>query len=658
MKTSGKVNKGNEPIVVAVIGEGVLAQLVGEELSGQYEVIKQANLKPGAPQGSQLILLLHDDEDAWQGSDDILQLGDTPWLSAMVSVDEGWIGPLAKPGLPGCTSCAEYRRRLAGHDSEEKLEQLMNRLLMPEDYVRKTYASVTGLGQMALLIAAETRKFVNGGTAVTENSLCLIDLKTLQTSLHPFLPNPLCPSCSRLPDDSPDAARIRLQPRLKVHPASLRCRPKEDLIAVLAKQYVDERTGQFNSSIDDLVSPFASTVVQLPLDTGGDELTGGRAHTLADSRMTAILEGLERYCAYNPRGKRTVVHGSYRSLAEQALDPVQAGVYSQQQYAQSDFPFAPFDPDQSIPWVWGYSFLQARPLLIPERLAYYSLVGGDGFVNETSNGCAVGCSLEEAILHGILEVVERDSFLMTWYGSLPVPRLDLRTAKDLELNLMIERLLAVTGYELHVFNMTMEHGIPAIWAVAKNTREHGMNLLSGAGAHLDPIRAIKSAIHELAGMLPALGETFREEQARAEEMLRDPFEVREMADHSLLYGLPEAEGRLAFLLENNRPPEPISESFRPAMLSADLTMDLKAVLRKLHRLGLDVIVVDQTPCDMRRNGLYGVKVLIPGMLPMTFGHHLTRLTGLERVLTVPEKLGYAREPLTAAQLNPYPHPFP
>ena len=57
---------------------------------------------------------------------------------------------------------------------------------------------------------------------------------------------------------------------------------------------------------------------------------------------------------------------------------------------------------------------------------------GEGFVYETSNGCALGGSLEEAIFHGIMEVVERDSFLLTWYAKLPLPRLDLSSANDQE----------------------------------------------------------------------------------------------------------------------------------------------------------------------------------------------------------------------------------
>ena len=68
---------------------------------------------------------------------------------------------------------------------------------------------------------------------------------------------------------------------------------------------------------------------------------------------------------------------------------------------------------------------------------------------ETSNGCAIGGSLEEAIFHGILEIVERDAFLLTWYAKLPLPRLDLSSANDTELQLMIQRLRTITGYELH-----------------------------------------------------------------------------------------------------------------------------------------------------------------------------------------------------------------
>src|SRR5690606_21255903 len=101
-----------------------------------------------------------------------------------------------------------------------------------------------------------------------------------------------------------------------------------------------------------------------------------------------------------------------------------------------------------------------------------------------------------------------------------------------------------------------------------------------------------------------------------------------------------------------------AEEFRPFPANEDLTEDLKSVLQVFHDLQLDVIVVDQSSKETLRHGLHCVKVLIPGMLPMTFGHHFTRLNGLDRVLDLPMKLGYASRRLTPEDLNPFPHPFP
>lgn len=126
----------------------------------------------------------------------------------------------------------------------------------------------------------------------------------------------------------------------------------------------------------------------------------------------------------------------------------------------------------------------------------------------------------------------------------------------------------------------------------------------------------------------------------------------------MLYSLPEAEERLRFLLEPNRTLRAFRDEFGQRPAHPDLTDDLKDALQAFRQLKLDVIVVEQTTPELQRNGLHCVKVLIPGMLPMTFGYHMTRLTGLERVLTVPAKLGYVKEPLSFEQLNPYPHPFP
>lgn len=644
--------------VVVIVGEGLLADFVCGELSATYQVVRHTDFRAGVSEATDLVLVLHDtwNPSVHQQAEKVLRPTGIPWLRGFVSFGEGVVGPLVRPDTLGCSQCAELRRLMAGRDRKEMWEtqqRFVKQGGMPSD----AWASRTGLLQMAHLLEAEVQRVLEGNQSQSEGHLFLINLKTLKSSRHFFLPDPLCPVCSQLPDDSPAAARISLQPSPKISPDSYRSRSIDDLNKVLVKDYLDHRTGFLNGKMYDLVPPFADVSVNLPL-FAGDEGAAGRTHSYAVSELTAILEGLERYCGLAPRGKRTVVHDSFHNLENQALNPIKVGVHAEEQYAQPGFPFKPFNPDRPINWVWGYSFLQERPILVPELLAYYSLGCGKGFVYETSNGCALGGSLEEAIFYGILEVVERDSFLMTWYAQLALPRLDPSSAHDQELQLMVERMRAVAGYDLHLFNSTMEHGVPSVLALAKNRKEKGLNLICAAGAHLDPVRAVKSAVHELAAMMLTLDEKLETNEAEYVRMLQDSSLVQKMDDHGMLYGLPQAEARLQFLLDDNRPLRTFEEEFKWKTEHTDLTDDLKEILQVFRRLNLDVIVVDQTTPETIRNGLHCVKVLIPGMLPMTFGHHLTRLTGLERVLRVPMELGYAKQPLTLEQLNPHPHPFP
>ncbi|WP_197258873.1 TOMM precursor leader peptide-binding protein [Paenibacillus dendritiformis] len=641
---------------VVVIGEGMLADMVCRRLSG-FAVARRLDFSGGIPE-AELALVLQDQDNSslHLEADAALRPLAIPWLCAYVFLGEGVIGPLMRPGTAGCFQCAETRLSLAG-SSRKEVEEMLMKLVAP-DYVPEYTAEISpaGFRYMAHIIAAETAKALRGGTANSEGHIYLINFDNLSSTLHFVLPNGTCPVCGRLPDDSPEAAEITLRPSPKLD-NSYRCRPLNELRESLLRDYWDSRIGMFNDKKFDLVSAFAGAAVNLPLGYY-DEVTGGRSHSYADSQLAAILEGLERFCGTTPRGKRTVVIDSYTRLRDTAMDPSRAGFHAKEQFELPDFSFTPFDPEAPMEWVWGYSFLQERPILVPHLLAYYSLGYGGGFAYETSNGCAVGGSLEEAILYGIFEVVERDSFLMTWYARLPVPRLDPDSSGDRELSMMLHRVRAVTGYEVLLYNTTMENGIPSIWAIAKGRAEHHVNLVCAAGAHLDPVRAAKGAIYELAGMIPAAEGRWKKRGPEAEAMLQDSYRVQQMEDHALLYSLPQAEERLRFLLDEHRPVRTFAEEFPSVQAHEDLRDDLEQILQVFRSLQLDVIVVDQSSSETLRNGLRCVKVLIPGMLPMTFGHHLRRLEGLDRVLEVPMKLGYVNRRLTPPELNPYPHPFP
>ncbi|MCF8564235.1 TOMM precursor leader peptide-binding protein [Alicyclobacillus tolerans] len=648
---------------VFVSGTGLLCDLTlellsqNEPLSKNFHVVHQPDLT-SLPKDTQFGLVLH---DAWFPSvhfraEEVFQKARVPWLRGFAFLGESVVGPLVVPGTKGCSQCVDVRRLMADPDRQE-LWGYRQTLANREKPIKDAWISRTGALQTAFMLASEVQRFLEGEMTLLHDCVYFLNLKTLKTSRHFFLPNPLCSTCGDLPDDSSQLASIQLQPSPKTNAASFRCRSLDEIGTAVVHDYLDSRTGCLNAKVYDLATPFAAVNVNLPL-ANGDEGCAGRSHVYGESEMTAILEGLERYCGLAPRGKRTVVHDSFTNLSTLAIDPASVGLHDKEEYERGDFPFQPFHPDTPMNWVWGYSLVSERPVLVPERLAYYSLGCGDGFVYETSNGCAVGGTMVEAIFHGILEVVERDAFLMTWYARLPLTPLDPKSANDAELELMLDRLRMVAGYEVLLFNATMENQIPSVFAIAKSQKPHAANLICAAGAHLDPVRAVKSALHENAGMLLLLNEKFEAHREHCELMYRDPYEVRHMEDHSMLYSLPQAEERFDFLMAGNRKPRTFAEEFEPYVPKQDLKDDLNRLLGAFRSLNMDVVVVDQTTPELKRNGLVCVKVLIPGMLPMTFGYRLTRLEGLNRVFEVPAKLGYTKQPLRRHQLNPHPHPFP
>ncbi|HET9256140.1 MAG TPA: YcaO-like family protein, partial [Pseudonocardiaceae bacterium] len=90
----------------------------------------------------------------------------------------------------------------------------------------------------------------------------------------------------------------------------------------------------------------------------------------------------------------------------------------------------------------------------------------------------------------------------------------------------------------------------------------------------------------------------------------------------------------------------------------DLATDLTTAIGRYLARGLDVIVVDQTSPEHTRGGFRCAKVIVPGALPMTFGHRYRRVDGLPRLYSVPRLLGYRDHDLRPEEVNPHPHPFP
>jgi ribosomal protein S12 methylthiotransferase accessory factor len=604
-----------------VIGTGLLA----DEITAALE-----SLTP-----SSLIVVAADGWDI-SGYDQVRERG-VPWLPVRVEHGTAVVGPLERPGEPGCATCFETRRERARTDSADRAAILA---VHGPELAKRPSPYLNRLG--ARTVAALAAHVVSTG----DRAVWYADLRELTVERHAFLPEPHCQDCGDLPEDAREPIR------LDALPGGGRVRDVLSEYDALLDTYVDGESGLIRPLVRDTLGGLVIAGAMLPLRfAGGSEPGVGRTRGYRTSEVTAILEALERWGGVEPGGKRTSVRAAYADIRAEALDPRLLGTHDPESYAMEGFGFREFTEDTACEWVWGHSFARRAPVLVPETLAYYFVRGRErSFLYEISNGCALGGDLAEAILYGLLETVERDAFLMTWYGRLPVPRIDLATARDRTIPLQAAAITAETGYRVELYDTTMEHGIPSVWALA--VRQDGdrsrPRMVCAAGAHLDAEKAVLSALSELGPLLADLVRRFPEDADRAHQMVKNPDLVATMHDHSTLYGADAAFDRLSFLTEGTSA-RSLEEMRGP---------DAAEVVDRLLAEGMDLVVIDQTTPEHRARDFACVKVLVPGMLPMTFGHRNRRVRGLRRPLELPYRLGHRPTPLTLEELNLDPHPFP
>jgi ribosomal protein S12 methylthiotransferase accessory factor len=387
----------------------------------------------------------------------------------------------------------------------------------------------------------------------------------------------------------------------------------------------------------------------------------GHAESFAKSEILGALEGLERHDGQVPGGRDVSILAPATKLADEYLDPREYPQYSDAFY-DAHVTYCRWTPEMECNWVWGYSLRAGRPLLVPEQLVYYldRNPTGKNFVQECSNGCAVGSVLEEAVLHGLLEVVERDAFLLMWYGKLVPKEIDLDSVNSWLVRAMAIRM-ALIGYDLRCFDIRVDTSIPVVAAVAVR-RDGGVGTLCfAAGCSLEPEDAVRAAVCEVAAYVPSLRERVLAQQEVLANMISDFSLVSDLEHHALVHGLPEMRKYSTFLLDQDRT-YPLSQLYgeesHRRLYRADLSDDLLAVVNEVVHIGSDVIMVDQTSLEQSLLGMRTVCVLAPGLLPIDFGWDRQRALRSPRLRSASAAAGPGSGALTDADINGAPHPFP
>lgn len=585
------------------------------------------------------------------------------WMLTKPSGLRPWIGPLFIPHETGCWRCLEERLRYNDEVSEFIKRRYSNG--QAPSYPVGTTGTSAELAQNITAIAV-CRLLADDELAQVKGKLLSFDWKTFAFTTHHLVRLPDCPDCGTgLETDAPHPSRPTLLSRRKRFRLDGGHR-------VVTPETILERHGHLMSEITGIATPMVEATAECFTKSGAarsgaisyyrtthasvgrirrleDLKKGLRAGTSAGKGLTRIqaktsclCEAIERVSGIF-RGTEYRVHVRYGEVAETAIHPRDLLLFSDKQYSERSrwagldcaFTRVPvrFDESHVIDWSPAWSLTNKVWKLVPTAYLYYGYNEDPetAFCVADSNGCAAGGCLEEAILQGLLELIERDAVALWWYNMIPFPALDLESVRDPMIAQFLETL-AAAGRTAWVLDISSDLPVSVFAACSSEMGNGPDRPVLGFGAHLDPRVALTRALSEMIQSLGIID--------FPSELLYDNGKL------SLLKRFTEETklARTPYLIPAVDLPVQRFESYRDAS-SDDLLTDLRHCVDMLRERGLETLVHDQTRPDL---GLNVAKVIVPGL------RHFWARYAQGRLYDVPVSMGWVREPTPEEKLNPIP----
>jgi len=410
-----------------------------------------------------------------------------------------------------------------------------------------------------------------------------------------------------------------------------------------------------------LAAPDDIRLVSVYCETGeGGDVVGwpgthpgnGSGRTAGEAFAAAVGEAAERYSACYTAESGAVV-SSARELGANAVAPERFALYSELQHAGRRFPYARFTRDTRVAWVRASTLPSGEAAYLPAQLVYlaWRLLPGEARIGlATSNGLAAHASAEEAVLRGLLELLERDAFMITWRARLSWPRLTWEGNARLED--FERRYLHPTGIRVAAIDLSDVWSMPCAVGVARSGAPGDAPLGVGAGAAATVEAAVEKALDE-AVRVRSWARTLRRRDPDGARV-RPPERIRRFDEHVAFYARDENARRAGFLDagEGRRHVREV-----PQLEETGVRARIEAICARLHGAGASAYAVDVTAPDVRDAGLRVVRVVAPELCPLDV-EHATRCLGGRRLYEVPRQLGVCAAVLSVEDLNPDPHPFP
>jgi putative methanogenesis marker protein 1 len=232
--------------------------------------------------------------------------------------------------------------------------------------------------------------------------------------------------------------------------------------------------------------------------TGAISIYSGKGFDERQARISAIMESIERCCAEQPEissdieddTKFPIFTDSYEKLSQKSntLHPVDLLLAE------------PLMQNTRVEWMIGYDLMTKENILVPSNAVFHPYNptnGGAKLFRSNTNGLAAGNTIEEAILHGLLEVIERDALSIAEYNKNPGREIILTPSDGLVYE--FKKKFETAGIIAKVW--LLKHDIDlctVVCALDDPVLKDPAMLVMGAGSHLRPEIAVSRALTEAA----------------------------------------------------------------------------------------------------------------------------------------------------------------
>lgn len=332
----------------------------------------------------------------------------------------------------------------------------------------------------------------------------------------------------------------------------------------------------------------------------------GKGVSPIQAQVSLTMESIERYSSeFREEYRDRLVQGSFLELRTKfnVLDP-QDMIPSQ---------MSTFRPESILHWIQGYDIANQEDILVPAGAVYHPYHLDEVFLFDThTNGLAAGNALEEAVVHGLAELIERDAWSIARYARSFNAALYIEDNPGNRFIVDIFRKFEDANIEIVAKDITSDIGVPVIAAFSRDLIHPMMKPIDGFGAHLDPRVAMARSLLEIVTTRALFLQTF------GIQGMREPV--------TAYLGDPRGDDEdPRFFAYEYRGLRDLEVGY-----SDDILLDIRQMIGKLKARGLNrVIAVDLTRPD---TGVPTVRMVVPGL--ETYCFDKTRIG--QRLLTLSE----------------------